>query len=180
MLSGLSYNIYHGRNLDQITAWLNNLPQSFDILCFQEFPHAYIPYLQDHLKPFHYDFHYATSFKHGEDDYGELTLTDRTKLEVVAHSIVPLGTSFIEEQLLKLQSGRSALLTKLRYEKKSFLLVNTHLLAYASNQKRREQLAVVMRAVKDYLEKETMPVVVLGDMNYTSLLNRDRLFNLIR
>lgn len=180
MLSGLTYNIYYGENLDTIINWLNSLPTSLDIICFQEFPQSEIPYLQRMLQPFPYDFFYAPSFRVTGKVYGELTLIHKKKIHLEAQTIVNLGTNFIEEKVFSTTYTRTALITKLRYKEQSFILSNTHLIAFASNRQRREQLQEVFREVDLLQENIRIPVLVVGDMNYTSLLSRTKLFQIVQ
>lgn len=178
MLSGLTYNIYFGRNIDQIITWLNSFKKPFDILCFQEFPEAKIKYLQRAMKSFPYDFSYASSFIFKNESYGELTLVHKEKLTLKEHFVVSLGTNIIEEKILRLLSHRTALVTQLCYNTQPFLLSNTHLIAFAMNMQRREQLRKLFGELASGA-KEDIPAVVLGDMNYSSLLSRKKLFELI-
>lgn len=180
MLSGLTYNIYYGENLNTIIDWLNSLPKSLDIICFQEFPQSEISYLQRMLRPFPYDFYYAPSFIVKSKVYGELTLMHKNKLRLEAQTIVSLGSNFIEEKVFKTTYTRTALITKLKYKEQSFIVSNTHLIAFASNRQRREQLREVFRQVDLLQEKTRIPVVIVGDMNYTSLLSRTKLFQIVQ
>lgn len=179
MLSGLTYNIFYGENLDTIINWLSSLHKSFDIICFQEFPQSKITYLQSKMKPFPYTFTYAPSFIVKGNVYGELTLITKKKVTLVSQAIVQLGTNFFEKKVFKTTYTRTALITKLKYKKQSFILSNTHLIAFASNRQRRDQLQEVFTNVDYMQEKTLLPVVVVGDMNYTSLLSRTKFFDLI-
>lgn len=178
MLSGLTYNIYFGRNLEQIVTWLNSFKKPFDILCFQEFPEAKIDYFRQALKSFPYDFSFASNFVFKNESYGELTLVHKEKLTLDEHFVVNLGTNIFEEHIARLKSHRTALVTQLCYNKQPFLLSNTHLIAFATNQKRRNQLLILFDEISNDA-KGDIPAVVLGDMNYSSLLSRRKLFELI-
>lgn len=178
MLSGLTYNIYFGHNLDKIVAWLNTFKNPFDILCFQEFPEAKIEYFQQALKPFPYDFSFASNFVFKNESYGELTLVRKEKLTLEEHFVVSLGTNIIEERIVRLLSHRTALVTQLCYRNQPFLLSNTHLIAFAMNKQRRDQLRTLFGEITTD-GKIDIPAVILGDMNYSSLLSRTALFELI-
>lgn len=179
MLSGLTYNIQFGNNLAQVTAWLTHVPQPFDILCFQEFPLAQIKTFTNKLKPQQYNWKYATSFIKQKGDFGELTLVNTKKLQLGKCGIVNLGTSFWEKNAFRIQGERSSLVTQLRYKSKSILVANTHLLALAVNQERRDQLIKVIAHLEKALADAKTPVVILGDFNYSSLYRRGKLFALM-
>lgn len=169
-----------GKQLPLITAWINSLSKPFSILCFQEFPQSQIEKFRKELIGTDYDYRFAVSFQRGNNIYGELTLVEKGKIKVEKEETIELGTSFAEEHIMKLKLIRTSLLTQIRYDNTSLVLVNTHLIAYASNSHRRMQLRKVLDRVDAYAAKKTLPVVVLGDMNYTSLLPRDALFGIIK
>lgn len=169
-----------GKQLPQIIAWINSLPHPFSLLCFQEFPESQIKSFQKQLTGADYEVRFAVSFQRGTEIYGELTVFDKERIVVEKEETIELDTSFVEEHIFKLLLNRSALLTQLRYKDTSLVVVNTHLIAYSSNRHRREQLVKVMERVDVHTLNKTLPVLVLGDMNYSSLLMRGVLFDLVK
>ena len=179
MLSVLTYNIYLGRNLDQILEWIVSLPKEFDIICFQEFPKSQIKTLQEYLKHFDYDFQFATSFKRKGRDFGELTLTNKKKLSIIETNIITLGHSIVEKKVLGLRRERTSLITKLRYNNTTILLANTHLAAYTINAKRREQLSKVIEIIDVDKKNKDIPNIILGDFNYSSLFRQGKFLKFV-
>lgn len=177
MLEVLSYNIQFGQKLDEIIAWLNSLSKPFDILCFQEFPKAKLSHFQKSLKDFSYTDQYASSFIRKNNDYGELTLIHNKKISLLDSQIVQLGTSVFEQKLFGLRGQRSALFTKLSYNENVFYLVNTHLIAFSTNKQRRGQLSKIIEQLD---QRNTSPVLILGDFNYTSMVRQYKLLELLQ
>jgi endonuclease/exonuclease/phosphatase family metal-dependent hydrolase len=180
MLSVLSYNILYGKKLDKIAQWLTSTPKKFDILCFQEFPKEKINFLLKALLPIKYSFKYGTNFIKNNKDYGQLTLINSKKIKFRGSKSIFLGTNFIEDKIFGLKGERSSLITKLRFGKNDLILANTHLIAYALNSHKREQLEKVTEEIKNFSKKSKMPVVLLGDLNYSSIIWQDGIFNLMR
>lgn len=175
MLSVLSYNIFFGKRVEQIVSWLAGHPNQFDILCFQEFPKEKIQFIKKALQPYQYA--YGSNTVYRGKDYGQLTLIMNKKIALVGKEVIWLGRNFFEDKILRLGGERSSLLTTLRYKRKTFLLANTHLIAYAFNFQRREQLAMIVGYITGLSQKKrTIPTIVLGDFNYTSLLWRGKFF----
>jgi len=179
MLSCISYNIFKGENITQIVQWLNGLSSPFDIICFQEFPITEIDYLKNALKPFNYNTAYATNFNSGEGVYGELSLIRKKKAELLDSKILLVGNSIAEQKIFKNKKERSSLITKVLHNNKTFLLANTQLSAYSLNGMRRQQLSKVIKTLNSLKVGSNMPVIILGDLNYTSLVKRDKLFDLV-
>jgi endonuclease/exonuclease/phosphatase family metal-dependent hydrolase len=175
VLSVLSYNIFFGKRTDDVVEWLASLPKQVDILCFQEFPKEKIPFLKKALQPEAYAF--ASNVIYKGKDYGQLTVVMNKRITLVDEAEIKLGTNLVEDKILRLKGERSSLLTTLRYKRKNFLLANTHLIAFALNALRRKQLALVVEHIETVSqEKKTIPTLVLGDLNYSSLLWRHKFF----
>ena len=168
-----------GKNLIKIVHWLNSLPNSFDIICFQEFPNPQIEYLKKNLKHYNYHFEYATSFVDKNIPYGVLTLIYK-KIEIVDTTIIPLGGSFIEAKFFGKTGERSALVTALRKDGQAFLLINTHLTAITLNKQRRAQLGKILEHIASATKNNETPLIILGDLNYSSLVKQNTLFHLMR
>lgn len=179
MLSVLSYNIFFGKRVDEIVPWLASLPKQFDIICFQEFPKEKIRLVKKILKPQSYA--YASNTIYRGKDYGQLTVIMNKKITLVDSGTIKLGTGIFEDKILRLGGERSSLLTTLRYKRKNFLLANTHLIAFAFNALRRKQLAMVVEHLDAVSpKKKLLPTLVLGDLNYSSLFRREKLFTYMK
>ncbi|HSA83816.1 MAG TPA: endonuclease/exonuclease/phosphatase family protein [Patescibacteria group bacterium] len=179
MLTVLSYNILFGNRIEEVIGWLVSSQKKYDILCFQEFPRAKMPLVQKMLNP--YVVSYASNVIYQGKDYGQLTVLQNKDSQLIEAVELQLGTNFFEDKVLRLRGQRSSLITKVRYGKKTILLANTHLIAYASNKLRRKQLSMVLEHI-ERISQETKPspTILLGDFNYSSLLRRQKLFSLIK
>jgi len=177
MLSVLTYNILFGNQLDNIAEWLKNHNAKFDILCFQEFPKEKINFMLKFLQPENYDFKYGTNFLKNGKDYGELTLVNKKKIKFLDSKIIFLGTNIVEKKVFGLEGERSALITKLKFDNKTFIFSNSHLIAYALNFHRRAQLETITSEINNLTTEKNTPAVVVGDFNYTSLLFQKSIFD---
>lgn len=171
MLSVLTYNILLGKKLDQIMEWIASYDQSFDIICFQEFPLSRLDIFLKLIKN-HYDYRFSQNFINKKRTFGELTVFNKKKLKLTYTKTVTLGPSRLERSHVR--GERSSLITKFTYQKKQFLLVNTHLICIALNTTRIRQLEKIL-AVTSEIGTETMPTVLVGDFNYSSLIRQKRL-----
>lgn len=175
MLSVLSYNILFGKHVEEIVRWITVQKKQFDILCFQEFPKEKIRLVKKVLKPHSYA--YASNVIYKGNDYGQLTVILNKKISLVDSTEIKLGTNVFEDKILRLRGERSSLFTKLRYNRKEIFLANTHLIAFAFNALRRKQLAMVVEHLENVSpKKKSLPTLVLGDLNYSSLFKREKLF----
>jgi endonuclease/exonuclease/phosphatase family metal-dependent hydrolase len=179
MLSILSYNILFGKRLPQVIDWISKRPKQFDIICFQEFPFSQIASLANSPLATFFEYHTALGFKHAGQEYGQLTLINRKKIKVISAETIYLGTNFWESKVFGFTGGRSALATKCHYNGIDFTLVNTHLVAFGSNSHRRAQMAKIIDHFDNHAEKNH-PIVVLGDLNYSSLTGRGSLIRLMQ
>ncbi|MEI6222530.1 MAG: endonuclease/exonuclease/phosphatase family protein [bacterium] len=172
MLSLLSYNIRMGKKLGAILDWLASDVENkkLDIICFQEFPQSKVEFYANFFDKDHYDFSFSHSFKKRSNCYGQLTLINRNKLKIIDSRVVTLGLSQIESLVFKNKGERSGLIMKVEYKGKIFKLVNTHLTALALNKRRLGQLA---RIIEDL--DPAFPALLLGDLNYASLINKKTL-----
>jgi len=182
MLSVLSYNILFGKRLPEILDWIrerSEQPKQFDIICFQEFPFSQISSLADSalIKPFEH--HTALSFRLSSKEFGQVTLINTKRIKVVEAEYLYLGTSFLEEKVLGIIGGRSALATTCTYNGMDFTLVNTHLVAFGSNKHRRSQMAKIIDHFDTPHSGKHIPMIVLGDLNYSSLTGRGSLIRLM-
>jgi len=179
MLSVLSYNILFGQRLPQIIKWISEREEKFDIICFQEFPFSQISSLANSPLATPFEYHTALSFRRSTKEYGQVTLVNTTKIKIVETETLFLGTSFLEGKVLGFAGGRSALATKCKYKGTDFILVNTHLVAFGSNKHRRAQMAKIIDHFDTPHNREQTPLIVLGDLNYSSLTGQGSLIRLM-
>src|SRR5579871_3824756 len=109
MLSVLTYNIRFGKRLDEIMDWVASHKESFDIICFQEFPLAKLDIFLK-LIANHYDYQFSQNFIRKKKTFGELTVFNTEKLQLIDSKTVTLGPSRLERS--KVRGERSSLLTK--------------------------------------------------------------------
>lgn len=173
MLSGLTYNVFLGRNLEELLMWLRGDNALQDFYCFQEFPEKRIADIKRHFGQENYDFHFAPGFRWRGITYGELTVFNKDTLKLMSAKNLSLGGKgelnlvFIREgrkfdvKLARIQIDRSALITTFQHGARQFSLVNAHLCADIHNRRKLKQLTRIALSLK-----EEMPAIVLGDFNY--------------
>ena len=177
MLLGLTYNICYGKRLPKIQEWLRTHNTSYDLICFQEFPYSQLYRFQSDKA---FTFYFASGFrKHGET-YGELTLVRTKKVKIVASQIINLGGSIYEKRVFRTTGARSSLVTMLEYRKRPFILANTHLTAFSFNHHRKKQLDKLIQHLGSEFFVQHTPMVILGDLNYSSLFGRKGLLKLMQ
>src|SRR5438046_1665928 len=130
MLSVIVYNIRYGRKLQQIAEWITISNKKFDIICFQEFPLAELDSFLKVIKK-RYDYRFSQAFILKEKKYGQLTLFNKNKIQLLDGKAIALGPSILERT--KKRGERSSLLTRFKYNDKEFILANTHLICRALN-----------------------------------------------
>lgn len=165
MLKILSYNIHFGRKTQEVLAWLAQ--ENFDIMCLQEFPEKYLILLQELLS--HYNYEFVTSIR-WDKEYGQVTLYKKDNIQRLSSKKFLVSNSNIKKLLMGYGENRHALLTRFVYNKKQFCLINAHLTPIALNKRRILELERILEEIVDE------PVIILGDLNYTSLLPREKLF----
>ncbi len=172
MLSGLTYNVFLGTNLDSLLKWLYTGNELLDFYCFQEFPEQRIPDLNVYLDKLGYDFQFTPGFIRYGITYGELTAFKKSKLKPLSVETISLGgegernvvfthNGFKFFRVDKTEIDKSALLTNFRYEDHDFTLVNAHLSADLHNSRKLKQLAIILETLPT-----TQPTLILGDFNY--------------
>jgi endonuclease/exonuclease/phosphatase family metal-dependent hydrolase len=180
-LSVVAYNIHYGKKLELIRDWLL-AKRRFDIICLQEFP---IKKHSEFLELFAsqgYKYCFAPSFIRRKTQYGELTLFDTKKIKLIHCQSVELGSSlledrFIENRFRKTKGQKSSLLTLFKYKNKKLVLANSHLLAFALNSRRLNQLNKIMSNVDKIGDHTKYSTVILGDFNYTSIIRQKKLID---
>ncbi|HLD27155.1 MAG TPA: endonuclease/exonuclease/phosphatase family protein [Patescibacteria group bacterium] len=176
----LSYNIYFGKKLDIILDWLAEIERkknTFDIMCFQEFPYEKIDTCMRSRKSTS-NYRFAPSIYLGGKIYGQLTIFNQNKLKIINDTELLLGASRIEKSmsyLLKRSTKRKSLLTLFETNThKKLMVANTHL-SIGLNKLRINQLK------KIFIQVQTIPnTLIVGDLNYTSALPRFSLKRLIK
>jgi endonuclease/exonuclease/phosphatase family metal-dependent hydrolase len=179
-LSVITYNIRYGKHLEKITKWLSVQP-AFDILCFQEFPLHKANFLLKSLKKATYQYTFACGFLRHKKEYGQLTVFNTETVIQKDSTIVLLGKlGFIERKIFKNAGERSALVTTFLCQGKKFALVNTHLIWFALNRSRKKELHKITDALSHIIPSPTMPTILLGDFNYSSLTRKKGLVEFMK
>lgn len=180
----ISYNILFGKNLDKIIDWLVHFEKNnefVDIFCFQEFPEKKITYFLEKLKKNnHFNYQFIPTIHSNNKEFGQLTIFNSQKMQLITHKNIPLAGSRLEKHVLKLfkkTTNRNSLLTvfESKNNKKQFLVANIHLTCISLNHHRIDQLLKILKEIAQFKS-----VLLVGDFNYTSLLPRISLFNLMK
>jgi len=174
MFSVLAYNIQYGRKLDLIEKWLLKDPARFDVICLQEFPFNKKSRFLKSLGKHGYDYKFAPSFSGRDHHYGELTLYKKKKLKLLGHKIVKLGTNLLETRFRK-SGQRTSLLTLFKYRNKKIVVANSHLVCFALNSRRINQISKIIKNIKAMGNHSPFTTIILGDFNYTSRIRQKRL-----
>ncbi|MDO8609165.1 MAG: endonuclease/exonuclease/phosphatase family protein [bacterium] len=178
MLNVLTYNIQFGKKLSQILHWLTTLKPFPDIICLQEFP---LDKQNELMKLSNLTGNKSVcveSMKIKNNSYGQVTIYNSTKLNIVKHTDVNLGNTRLEKILSRQHNGRNAMIARFTYKNKEFDLINTHLTAIHLNKTRRKQIHVIMNSINS--KSEMVSTIFLGDLNYSSLLRQSRLIDLMK
>jgi endonuclease/exonuclease/phosphatase (EEP) superfamily protein YafD len=171
MISVLSYNVYFGKRIDKIIYWLLKQP-TYDVMCFQEFPkQAITPFIKAFSRA-NYGYRYAPFLVRRRTTYGELTMFRKDKLTLVKSSTVFLGLNSGERVLLRARTPRTSILTIFRYKKYEIALVNVHLVNVAFNALRYKQITTIISKLSNH----SIPSILLGDFNMSSMFGRRRFF----
>lgn len=169
MLSVIGYNIHYGGNIDKLKDWFAARRNVFDIICLQEFPLEEISVFLNQIKAFTFDYSFSPSFLKKKKQYGQLTVFNTKKLQLTGNTILSLGPSLLERS--KKRGERSALITHFNYKNKHIVVVNTHLVCFALNKRRITQLKRIL-AYFHTLSQKDAPILLLGDLNYSSLIRQ--------
>ena len=180
MLSVLAYNIRFGRKLNGIEKWLLKNPKRFDVICLQEFPLNKGASLLEKFEKLGYDYKFAPSsyltkilLSRG-DKHGELTLFKTDKLKLIDGQTIKLGANFLEKRF-RVSGEKTSLLTVFKYKGQKVVMANSHLVCYAPNSKRINQIAKIIKRVKSLDGHQKFSTVILGDFNYTSRFRQKKL-----
>lgn len=174
MVSLVTYNIQFGKRLAKITNWLGNLPQKPEILCFQEFPSDATPALTRALGK-SVDFVFAPSI-YRRKIFGELTVFDRRKFSLRKSASLSLMNAVGEKLLFRGRVKRSSEVTTFDSNYGEFTVANVHLAFASTNKLRLMQLSQIL----DVISLKNHPQILVGDLNYTSLLGIRKLVSFMR
>jgi endonuclease/exonuclease/phosphatase family metal-dependent hydrolase len=179
-LSVLAYNIAFGKKLDKIETWLLKDPDRFDVICLQEFPFRKGSEFIENFKKHGFNYKFAPSssltkifFSRG-DKHGELTLYNAKKLTLIDDHVIKLGANFLEKRF-RVQGQKTSLLTVFKHGKKTLVLANSHLVCYAPNSRRINQINKIIKRVEALGDDTKFSTVILGDFNYTSRFRQKKL-----
>jgi endonuclease/exonuclease/phosphatase family metal-dependent hydrolase len=180
MISVLAYNIHFGNKLDLIKNWLLKNPTNFDVICFQEFPFDEDSSFLEAFVKNGYDFKFAPSsyltkiFAGGTKLYGELTLYKKSELELLDFQIIKLGANFLEKRF-RVSGQKTSLMTIFKHKNNKVVIANSHLVCYAPNSRRINQITKIIKRVKTLGDDSAFSTVILGDFNYTSRIRQKKL-----
>ncbi len=174
MLSVLAYNINYGKKLDLIQKWLLKKLGVFDVICLQEFPFDEESEFLKSLKKHGFDYKFAPSFSRKASRHGELTLFKKSKLKLLEDKTVKLGTNLLETRFRK-KGQRTSLLTVFMYKNKKIVFANSHLVCFALNSRRINQISKIIKNVRLIGDHSAFSTVILGDFNYTSRIRQKKL-----
>jgi endonuclease/exonuclease/phosphatase (EEP) superfamily protein YafD len=163
----LSYNVQTGKHIDRVIDWVNRLPE-YEIVCFQEFPKDKIAESIKFLGRISYGYRFAPSFTKRAKVFGQLTLFRTDRLHLKKSIILPLGVNRVEQSILRTTIARSALITTLRYQKRTITVVNIHGVAFASNRLKMKKIQHII----EKLGRVVTPVVMAGDYNISSVVGK--------
>jgi endonuclease/exonuclease/phosphatase family metal-dependent hydrolase len=179
MLSVLAYNIHFGKKIDLIEKWLLKNPTKFDVICLQEFPFDEEASFLKTLTKNGYEYKFAPSSfltkpLGTKNQYGELTVFKKNRLELLNSTVIKLGTNFLEKRF-RVQGEKTSLLTVFKYKGEKIVIANSQLVCYAFNSRRINQISKVIKKVKAMGDDSSFSTVILGDFNYTSRIRQKRL-----
>lgn len=175
MLWAITYNVNHGKKLSQISKWLLHQTNQFDLLCFQEFPQEKIDWFLAAF-PRIYKYTFASNVLKKGQEYGQLTIFNNKKITYKGYTTISLGNgSIVERKVYNAFGERSAPVTYFTYGKRNVYIVNVHLIWFALNRKRREQIKIIIEALKKISLSPEDSILIVGDFNYSSLTQKQGL-----
>ncbi len=181
MLSVITYNIQKGKKLTEITEWILSLKKIPDIICLQEFPFVdFENFLKEIIKIYDFDARFALGFSRKGEKFGQVTLIKKDSLRIVQDHIISLGKSAIESRVVNNKMQRTALVTIVAMENKKFILVNAHLVCLSLNWSRIRQVEKILSSVSRFDPHGKLPVVILGDFNYSTLTRQKQLVKIMQ
>ncbi len=174
MIRLISYNVEYGKKINEIYKWLNTFKKTPDIICFQEFPSSELGNLKE-IKIFNNSgFSFATGLKKNGVAYGELTVFDAEKFNLIKSIEIDLGIDHVEKFYKRYPTRRSALVTVFKYNSTQLNLINVHLSAAALNSGRLNQVNTLVESAKNGKS------IIAGDFNYSNLFPGNNLIKLMK
>ena len=167
MIKIITYNIETGKNLEKIYKWIEEYRQNTDIICFQEFPQEELGKIAENILLKNYSYSFSPGLKKNGKQLGQLTLFKKNKIKLIEDYVIDIGHDDFEVLYKKTPTKRSALVTTFEIDDRQFIVANVHLSAFAINLKRRKQTQKVIEGLI-----ESVPLILLGDFNYSSLIGR--------
>lgn len=166
MLTVLSYNVEYGKKLDDIYKWIKSLDSKPQIICFQEFPEDEVEKINKNKIFNNQSIFFAKGLSAKEKFYGELTVIDSDKLKLIESKYIDFGPDHLESLFKRKVIKRSAIIIEFKMHDNVYSLANIHLTPASLHSKRRKQLTKV-------IEESRVPnSIIVGDFNYSSLLNK--------
>jgi len=174
----MTYNIEFGYKISDIERWLQSLPKKNDLLCFQEFPKSRIPSVMQVFPD--YSFQYSGGMERKGETFGQLTVFKKKLLNCVSSTSLFLGDSRVENIMMRTKSIKNALITVFEMHGLKFIVANIHLSCLTLNSRRRRQLMQLIEEINKIAAEVQIPVIIMGDYNYTSLFMQEFLFQFMQ
>jgi endonuclease/exonuclease/phosphatase family metal-dependent hydrolase len=172
MLKIITYNIETGKNLEKIYQWIEQYRPNTDIICFQEFPEEELRNITENIFLKNYSHSFSPGLKKNGNQLGQITLFKKEKYKLIEEYIIDIGHDDLEVFYKKTPTKRSVLVTTFEIDGRQFIVANIHLSAFAFNLKRRKQTKKVIEGLI-----ESVPLILLGDFNYSSLFGSKAFIN---
>jgi endonuclease/exonuclease/phosphatase family metal-dependent hydrolase len=171
MLTILSYNVEFGNKINEIYKWISDLKEKPQIICFQEFPEDEVEKLNNKKIFNNQNIFFAKGLSTKEKYYGEITIIDASKIKFFESKYLDFGPDHLESIFRRRIIKRSALVIEFKINNEIYSLANIHLTPASFHGKRRKQLTKVIE------ETKTSKAIIVGDFNYSSLLNKKGLIS---
>jgi len=162
----LSYNVEYGLNLDEIFQWIKTLNKKPHIICFQEFPEKEISSLEKNKIFKNQETFFTKGLTNKNEFFGELTIIDISVVKVIDVKYIDFGLAHFESIYKRKILKRSAIISKVGINDKEISVANVHLTPASIHGIRRKQLLKVIENIN------SENAIILGDFNYSSLLNK--------
>ncbi len=171
MLTVLSYNVEYGQKINEIYDWIKSLKETPQVICFQEFPEKEVENLKKNKIHENQNIFFAKGLLKKEEYFGELTIIDSSVIKLTEVRYLDFGPDHIESVFKRKIIKRSAIIIGFEINGKTIELANVHLTPASLHGKRRKQLSKVIE------ETNTDKAIIVGDYNYSSLLNKNGLIS---
>lgn len=167
----LSYNVEYGLKLPEILKWIKNLENKPQIICLQEFPEKEIVNLEKNKIFKKQEFFFTKGLSNKNEFFGEITIIDQSIIESLDIKYLDFGLAHFESVYKRKILKRSAIINEIKINNKKISVANVHLTPFSVHGIRRKQLLKIIENIN--LDRS----IILGDFNYSSLLNRGGLIN---